>query len=886
MKKRNFCIISLVGLLMLSCCAAALEPASSPAPDSGPQSTGYAKIRFSIDEVPLETHVTYHYAHLGIYFGGDDPFTTNDGTNMANSPVLSGTPIFEGAIEGRFIIPQSPDPNICDPNLIAVASWFSLDVGGLDEIGTTRLEWFDPHDVRLGEVYNSKTGIETIRIEGLNIARWRIEMTGDDINGFEIDNIDFELTPHIELTKTDNVADGDCVRPHDAVDYTVCWHNKSDRTLYDAVIIDYLSDRVSYEREAWTVVIGDPNDPNQPLFTFLPPSPNYNPIDRTFMWEIGDISPNQSDCVSLPVFINDKAIPGGLAENIAELWATIYDANGLNPEFKLIARAIEETPVCCETDTVIYVDASAAAGGDGRSWQTAYRDVQDALTRARAALCGRVYEIWVAQGTYYPGPDESDTFDLRENIIALYGGFKPGGCPFEQRDPKRYVATLSGKIDATRRNDTVIVMGNNTYLDGFTVTEAGFDGQCVFGNGADFSLVNCVIEDSWQYGIRAIDGHVDLRWCTVRNNLYDGIRHSGAGYAVNIENCWFMKQGRVGILSDMSTPALKNSIITESDLSHTGNAGIRMVNPSNQPIFVNCTLSHNKNVAVSQAGGTMPSLINSIVYHNNSGGPQLSANLNPDVVAQYCCIADCNEVNNNINADPEFAYFDPNNVRIMASSLCRDSGLTILDHYNQFDMDKRDRVLGSAVDRGAYEIECEDTANPFDWNADGRVNYSEFSRFAAAFCGHDPNDPLWLANPELADPDLSQGWYEWKYKYNLDTTGDSEYSIDLADLMFFVEESPWLWCACWLPSGDFSTMYGEETLLMGGPMLMMRGFTEPETVSLPTVEEQIAQLVSAIVAIQNLRLEPEVQQEIDSAVWNDFVDTLYQELIDLHWETQ
>lgn len=46
---------------------------------------------------------------------------------------------------------------------------------------------------------------------------------------------------------------------------------------------------------------------------------------------------------------------------------------------------------------VIFVDKDAAEGGDGTSWGTAYRYLQDALQVATGTS-----EIWIAEGTYYP----------------------------------------------------------------------------------------------------------------------------------------------------------------------------------------------------------------------------------------------------------------------------------------------------------------------------------------------------------------------------------------------------------------------------------------------------------------------------------------------------
>jgi hypothetical protein len=736
--------------------------------------------------------------------------------------------------------------------------------------------WGDAFKVfELGEANNSEIGYDVVTIAA-------------PINAMGFD-----------LWKYDDVADGDCRDIDEGIEYTIEWHNTTEQTFYDSYLKDIFPAGVSYP-VTYSI------DPN--TLEIISSDPGYHENDHTYIYPVGTLYPDDSGLLELDVVVNDSAEPGCYLHNKIELWATTVDPNGLNPIERLIATNYEDTLACCwDTNGILYVDKNATGKNTGVSWADAYTDLQDALTRARTTQCTVDYVIYVAQENYSPGTFEGYSFNIPIGV-AVYGGFPTGGCDFSLRNPKKYKTTLTGYIDETTRNTSVVVMGNETLLDGFTITNAGFEGQCIYGSGADFSLVNSTIADSWGYGIRAIDGNVNLNWCTVQNNSYDGIWHSGSGFALNVENCWFKKQGQTGILSDMSTPVLKNSVVTESDLSKFGNAGVRMINPSNQPIFANCTLSHNKSVAVSQVGGAMPSLVNSIVYHNNSGGRQLSASLNPDVMAQYCCIADCNEVNNNINVDPEFAYFDPNNVRIMAGSPCHDSGLTVLDHYTQFDMDKRDRVLGNAVDRGAYEIECEDTSNSFDRNADGRVNFQEYADFSRFWMAHDPNDPA-LNDPNhidyeyLTDPNSPgyvtassiAAWYPDGHSYNFSTIGESQYAIDLADLLYWTEESPWLWCACWLTETELLEMTsGGEMLLMGD------GFVIPAEAEIQSysamgidttvaqqksVQEQMFDLATAIVFLEQIWLEdPQIQQEIDTQVWQEFMNAVYQNLLDLQTE--
>ena len=72
---------------------------------------------------------------------------------------------------------------------------------------------------------------------------------------------------------------------------------------------------------------------------------------------------------------------------------------------------------------VRYVDDDAPALGDGLSWDTAYRFLQDALADAEAAA-GALTEIHVAQGVYPPDRDESNPDGVSDCCVP-HGGM---GC--------------------------------------------------------------------------------------------------------------------------------------------------------------------------------------------------------------------------------------------------------------------------------------------------------------------------------------------------------------------------------------------------------------------------------------------------------------------------
>jgi hypothetical protein len=635
--------------------------------------------------------------------------------------------------------------------------------------------------------------------------------------------IDFILPDGVQyagfnIEKTDDVPTGQCRSPHDNIHYSLCLWNLTDQVLVNPFVIDRLPSGVDFDS----------------FVNLAPPviSADYSEEDHSCRWDLEDIDPNGTSCLELSVTVNTNALPAGNLHNVAELWGTILvpdpnDPNIVYPKTFMVAMDTEDTPVCCWTETpdVLYVDKSAVDGAkNGLDWDNAFADLKDAVDYARSTVCGHVNSIYVAQGTYSPGDDEGDSFILSDNI-SLYGGFPTGGGLFIKRNPKANETVLTGRISNTRRNDTIVSMAQNTVLDGFTIKEASSDGQAIYGSGFDFTIQNSFVVDNWQYGIRAIDGNVTLKWCYVKNNRIDGILHEGTDHTLNIENCWISKNMQRGIFCSGSTPIIRNSNITESDLSEYGNAGLRMFNPAATPVLQNCTFAHNRGVGVSLAfnqdatnPNIRPTVQNCVVYHNNSNREQFAGFTKQSI--RNSCIYDPNDpngvnltpdVNSNFTANPILVSLNPDDVHIAGNSPCKDAGADG-QYANQQDMDRLERVRGAAVDVGAYEInpDCTDNYNTWDWNHDGSVNFGEFLLFAQDFNAHDPNDPAILDpnhpdhdyltdpnGPGYINPSRFENWYTTAYRYNYANTGTSQYAIDAADLMELFNQWPWLWTSCW-----------------------------------------------------------------------------------------
>ncbi len=98
--------------------------------------------------------------------------------------------------------------------------------------------------------------------------------------------------------------------------------------------------------------------------------------------------------------------------------------------------------------SLIFVDDSGPAAGDGSSWPNAYPDLQLALADASARLPAAV-EIWVAEGTYTPAPPHGSRFEtfLLQSGVAIYGGFNATETERAQRNHFLQKSILSGDLN-------------------------------------------------------------------------------------------------------------------------------------------------------------------------------------------------------------------------------------------------------------------------------------------------------------------------------------------------------------------------------------------------------------------------------------------------------
>ena len=89
----------------------------------------------------------------------------------------------------------------------------------------------------------------------------------------------------------------------------------------------------------------------------------------------------------------------------------------------------------------IYVNQNATGNPDGQNWNDAFTHLQDALEKANFGD-----EIWIVSGTFVPGDQQNDSFQLK-NGIALYGGFNGTESSPDERLITSNLTTLSGDIN-------------------------------------------------------------------------------------------------------------------------------------------------------------------------------------------------------------------------------------------------------------------------------------------------------------------------------------------------------------------------------------------------------------------------------------------------------
>jgi predicted outer membrane repeat protein len=415
---------------------------------------------------------------------------------------------------------------------------------------------------------------------------------------------------------------------HAVVRNTIFWHNRDSSGLGTAaasIVNSNATTQISYslvqgQNPAGQGNLDGTNAANDPLFVLMP------------------------DPDTAPTLVGNLRLMAGSPALNAGINAAVTATSDLAGNARIVNGTVDLGPYempssACPGGGVIHVDQRATAPGDGTNWESAFRDLQDAL---------RVEEdcqLWVAAGVYKPvKPGDTEnimlserlaTFELK-NGIEIYGGFAGNESQLEQRDWQVNLTVLSGDIDNNdsldaRRvvldaNDIVgdnsfhVVTSNETdataVLDGFFIT-AGL------ANGDRISF--CIPECGG--GLRNVQGSPTLANITVSGNrsFEGGGIHSRSG-SPSLTNVRFIgnSAGNSGWGGGMYATAGSPILTNVSFDSNRANLGGGMAGNGANAILTN--VSFNGNQAFSRGGGlynvglfASPTLTN-VSFSGNSAG--------------------------------------------------------------------------------------------------------------------------------------------------------------------------------------------------------------------------------------------------------------------------
>jgi hypothetical protein len=345
--------------------------------------------------------------------------------------------------------------------------------------------------------------------------------------------------------------------------------------------------------------------------------------------------------------------------------------------------AVLATAVSALAD-VHYVDANSTnATPPYISWATAAANIQDAVD---AAVAGD--EIVVTNGIYATGGRAMDGVTNRVLIDK----------PVTVRSVNGPLFTAIDGGHAVR----CVYLANSTILSGFTLTNGNALGPYPSAGGGALCesptavISNCVVTSNRADSAGGVFAGA-LYYCTLSGNSAEG---GGGAWNSTLDNCtlsgnsavWGSGGGAIGCMLNNCT--LTGNSARPGDFGHGGNGGGAYGSTLN-----NCTLTGNS--AVSGGGGAWNCTLNNcIVYFNNGVTENYRG-----CTLNYCSTTPLPQdgVGNITNA-PLFVDLPSGNLRLQSNSPCINAGLNAFAPTGP-DLDGNPRIVGGAVDMGAYEFQ-------------------------------------------------------------------------------------------------------------------------------------------------------------------------------------
>ncbi len=419
-----------------------------------------------------------------------------------------------------------------------------------------------------------------------------------------------------------------------------------------------------------------------------------------------------------------------------------------------------------------YVDSDAPLGGDGTSWATAYRSIQQAINSASPfwQVCfSPTDHIYVKSGTYTLASE----LTLGKTVI-MYGGFpnSMANPTMSNRNPSIYPTIIDGNnvtrcLTVTSYN----VIDGFTFQDGYSTLNAGAifldevpTYNCPLGLVLSVTIRNCRFIDNYAgvHGGAIYDLRSDAK---IQDCTFDGNTADNGGAIKQwetssiIESCVFNNNssttpsfGGGAILGDYQVyGSITNCLFTNNTSTTYGGA---ISYHQGWPTITNCTFVGN--TATTDGGAiycnTASPVLKNCILWDNSDDEIANYFSSPGATATYSCIQGGFPGTGNIPDDPSFV--GGGDYHLDDDSLCRDAGTNSSAPSDDLDGNARPQDSdgnGSAItDMGCYEHEYV--------NVDLRVTWIDYTPDIARV-GEPVTIEVTVRN--FGETDAGPFWVDW-----------------------------------------------------------------------------------------------------------------------------
>ena len=286
------------------------------------------------------------------------------------------------------------------------------------------------------------------------------------------------------------------------------------------------------------------------------------------------------------------------------------------------------------------------------------------------------------------------------------------------------------------------------------------------GGAALCNLTNCTLSFNWasQEGGGAWAGI--LQNCLLTGNSAGN--DAGGAQAATLNNC-ILRDNTAGYSGGAVSyrTVCNNCLLVSNSAPSGGAAGWAFLN--------NCTICFNSASIIG--GGTWETTMNNCIAYYNSApdGPNYAGAFEGYGGVNYCCVTplpDLSLGHGNFTNAPRFLDLTSGDLRLSFDSLCINSGNNSLISAG-WDLDGNPRIVGGAVDAGAYEFQMPSSVISYAWlnqyglPADGTADYMDLdndgmNNWQEWIAGTDPTNPSSLLKMLASSNNISGITISWQ----------------------------------------------------------------------------------------------------------------------------